>query len=747
MAAGMSVQEAYELCGIPAFRGRLEVAAINSTSSVTIAGDLDAINQAKDVLDAKKTFARVLKVDKAYHSRHMIPSGKEYTKTLERAQIQPQQPNPDHPVWHSSVFENRVMGADQDLSAQYWTDNMVRPVLFSHAVASAVQSSTLDLAIEVGPHPTLKGPASQMLPSGMPYTGVLSRGKDDVEAFSDGLGYIWSRFSHSPIDFARYDALTSGSTTRSLLRGLPTYHWDHETLFWHRSRASKAFLQPRSIPNPVLGTRMPDIMDEEIRWRNSLRLSELPWLRGHILQGQIVYPAAAYLATVIEAALHLAPGRENIAVIEVLDLVLVKPLVFKQDENGGIETVFTLSNVVHHHDGNHSASFTYHACSANSDTDALSTHATGRVFVVTTNESSSVLLPSRPVEPPNTRSVYEDRFYDSLEPLGFAYSGPFRTISSAKRKFNFASAIIRVPLADDGSESMLLHPALLESALQNLLLAYCCPNDGSLEQLHVPKEIKRFRVNVPLCRARLREPGSEVPIRAQLTGSSLAAAAPLFSGDVDMYSADGAGLAQFEGVHVVALTEPTTEADIPMFFEQRWGVAAPDAELAMGGARATGDDYEFAHAVERICIHYMKQTVEQFPAAAQQNLNLPWHFSCLFEFFQHVLDTTRAGTRHSSNPTWLDDTDVEIEALKAKWGDRVDVRLASVVGDNLPSVLRGETTMLEHMIKDNLLDRFYVDGIGLKEYTAHLARTVKQLVHCHPHMDILEIGKYCRSFR
>lgn len=68
------------------------------------------------------------------------------------------------------------------------------------------------------------------------------------------------------------------------------------------------------------------------------------------------------------------------------------------------------------------------------------------------------------------------------------------------------------------------------------------------------------------------------------------------------------------------------------------------------------------------------------------------------------------------------------------------MQLARAVGDNLPAVLRGETTILEHMTKDGLLDRFYEVGMGLREWTLFLGRTVKQIVHRHPHMKILEIG-------
>ncbi|KAI8177598.1 Beta-ketoacyl synthase domain-containing protein [Colletotrichum sp. SAR 10_75] len=72
-AAGMSYNDAKELCGMEAFEGRVCVAASNSPESVTISGDADAIQHVQGVLEINSTFARLLKVDKAYHSHHMLP--------------------------------------------------------------------------------------------------------------------------------------------------------------------------------------------------------------------------------------------------------------------------------------------------------------------------------------------------------------------------------------------------------------------------------------------------------------------------------------------------------------------------------------------------------------------------------------------------------------------------------------------------------------------------------------------------
>lgn len=53
LAAGMSYDDAKELCDMEAFQGRVFVAASNSPDSVTISGDIDAVYHVQGVLETK----------------------------------------------------------------------------------------------------------------------------------------------------------------------------------------------------------------------------------------------------------------------------------------------------------------------------------------------------------------------------------------------------------------------------------------------------------------------------------------------------------------------------------------------------------------------------------------------------------------------------------------------------------------------------------------------------------------------
>ena len=63
--------------------GTIVVACINSLSSVTLSGDLAAIDEAETLLQADDIWCRKLKVKTAYHSPHMAFISDQYLKSIQ----------------------------------------------------------------------------------------------------------------------------------------------------------------------------------------------------------------------------------------------------------------------------------------------------------------------------------------------------------------------------------------------------------------------------------------------------------------------------------------------------------------------------------------------------------------------------------------------------------------------------------------------------------------------------------------
>ena len=666
MAVGTSVEDAKEICELPDFKGRISLAASNSATSVTLSGDADAIEEAKEIFDEEKKFARLLKVDKAYHSHHMLPCSDIYIASLRQCKIESRGPDDTGCTWFSSVYGGELPDSCDDLGDVYWNTNMLNPVLFSQAIDSAVESKgPFDIALEIGPHPALQGPVLQVIQQAsgksIPYCGILGRGKNDIEAVSEALGFVWGHFGGKVVDFNGYDSLLSSGAGFSLLKDLPSYSWDHDRIFWYESRASRAIRTREDPCHELLGVRTADGTEQELRWRNVLSVKEVPWLQGHQIQGETVFPAAGYIAMALESSESLMREREAIT-IEVQDLVIERPISFA-DETTGVETLFTLTDVKDEGKdvGTCTANFMcYSTLQNHKETGAMTLMATGRLEIVF-GLPSSLALPSRSAQSPNLVDVDTERFYSALNDLGYGYTGPFKGLSSLKRKMDVGTGLVANPHSTDPAKPLLVHPAMLDSAFQAIFLGYCWPGDGRLWSMHVPTKIERVRVNASLCRSVLRQE-VQLPFDCVLSENS---SFPLY-GDVDIYTQDGqSSIIQIQGITAVPLSSAAPSDDCSIFSEITWDVASPNGLLVAQNDRATAEEIELATLCERVAHIYLKNLDETFPKDSRTSLK--WNYQRLLDFASYTVSLVSTGKHQFAKKEWANDSYDEVMSLTKKY--------------------------------------------------------------------------------
>lgn len=134
---------------------KVAVACENSPKSVTLSGDAAEVEAVVSRIKEAHpdVMARLLKVEKAYHSYHMREIGEEYSSVVTR----------DLPVGRkpSKPFFSSVYGTGKQeqslLDAAYWQKNLESPVLFKAAVAGILGQYENVAFLEMGPHPALSG--------------------------------------------------------------------------------------------------------------------------------------------------------------------------------------------------------------------------------------------------------------------------------------------------------------------------------------------------------------------------------------------------------------------------------------------------------------------------------------------------------------------------------------------------------------------------------------------------------------
>lgn len=296
--------------------GKCVVACVNSPSSVTVSGDVAAIDELAVYMKAEGVFARKLKVDMAYHSHHMKAVEAAYLEALKDTTPLMEDYTGDGPYMFTSVSE--TLAHPSSLGGSHWVQNLVSPVLFASAVQEMMQykypgdqydGPAVDIMIEIGPHAALRGPVMQTLQSmglskDVEYLSLLSRGTDSVESTLQAVGHLTCR--GVPINLA---AVNGGFHHAKLLVDLPPYAWNHSKSYWTESRLTREMKQ-RSLPaSRLLGSPMPAYGADEFVWRSFLRPADHPWIAQHKVHSAALFPAGGFLAIILEAAHQVAFKR------------------------------------------------------------------------------------------------------------------------------------------------------------------------------------------------------------------------------------------------------------------------------------------------------------------------------------------------------------------------------------------------------------------------------------------------------
>lgn len=279
-----------------------------------------------------------------------------------------------------------------------------------------------------------------------------------------------------------------------------------------------------------------------------------------------------------------------------------------------------------------------------------------------------------------------------------------------------------------------IHPGTLDATLQSVFLAHCYPEDGTLWSLHVPTSIGRILVNLTALKTFDTYP-TEFPFNSFASHGRVVG----LSGDVDVFSPDGKSLVlQIEEVICTPFSPPTAKDDRKIFFSQTWGVAHADATLASSDHEVTQEQHDFALALERLSYFYMQKVQESVPEDHWARSSSSW--SHYFAYIRDVLLNGATNEHRHVQMEWQSDTDETLVSLTQKYGHTTDLQIVRAIGEHIVQVMNDETTILEHLMKENLLSRHYSEGLEFSQHNIYLARAIGQITYRYPHMKILEIG-------
>ncbi|XP_044723853.1 KR domain-containing protein [Hirsutella rhossiliensis] len=423
----------------PNLRG-VVIACVNSPHSVTLSGDALALDNLQERLAAGEVFHRKLAVD--------------------------------HIQMVSSVTGETVRG--EELDAAYWGTNLTSPVLFSDAFAEVLRTLRTDqkqssplAVVEIGPHAALSGPVKQIfktskLSGSTTYHSMLSRNQDATRT-----AILLARdlfVKGASIDFSQVND-PHGNAKRDVLTNLPPYNWHHITAHWCESRRSAQYRHRKFPKHDLFGVASMD---------------KLPWLRGHCIGGQVVFPGAGFVAMVLEALKQqiLSEGNawKNMR-IKFRQVFFSRALVVP-DNAVGVETLMTIRPYTYtaRESSTSWKEFRIFSLSATGESTehsrglvtAISHSANGQHLELTDSESLEFV--EEAVKNSRVRLTAKE-LYKELSGIGMEYTGPFEGQEDMRASESSSIRPIKIPdvqaiMPSNHQQPHCVHPATLDLCFQ-----------------------------------------------------------------------------------------------------------------------------------------------------------------------------------------------------------------------------------------------------------------------------------------
>lgn len=773
-AVGLSPDDAEPYLG-QITTGKLVVACYNSPSNITVSGDAAAIGELEAILQGKGIFFRRLKIAVAYHSHHMQQIAAQYRALLE--DLSTQDSAASEVQFYSSVTGH--LSSTSELGGEYWVRNMVSPVKFSSSLRNMclglkadgkrlVRGSRLNvqMLVEIGPHSALAGPIKQLLNdssagSGLngakiSYSSCLVRNENAVTAVLKAAGDLFS--NGYPVSLAKVND-PSGVTNPQILADLPPYSWNHSTRYWHESRISRNYRLRNSPRRDLIGAPVPNFNPVEPQWRGFLRVSEIPWIKEHQVQGQIVYPAAGMILMAIEAMRQISPTTEATN-FELRDVQIGKALMISETIDD-LETMFTMRpwNTSSTESSGHWYEFRLFSVTEN---ESWSEHCRGCICAVTSVTSGELgaseelnfrikniqdrvaLHKERCVSTIGVRRMYED-----LENVGLYYGASFQNLVDLRsaEKDHLAFAHIAVP---DTAKVMpqhfeyphLLHPATLDSALQTIFPALTAGGKELTSPL-VPTFIQRMIIaNHPPA-----EPGQVLTVFSSATWKGFRHADAQITVTAKD-SEDTGALIEIHGLrcssiaHMVSADKPSDHRKLcfNMVWDDDLDLLRPADVTKVFPPNPHCSDLSAQVAImETAAFLYIKKALATLTPEDVPKM-MP-HHQLFYASMQDIYRRAGQGLYPHHSAFWESCSESKKAAIaEAVASTGAEGRMVCRMGENLARILRQEVDPLSLMLEDDLLYDLYRTALGTDRCYEQMSQIVKKLAHKRPDIQVLEIG-------
>jgi acyl transferase domain-containing protein/NADPH:quinone reductase-like Zn-dependent oxidoreductase/SAM-dependent methyltransferase/NADP-dependent 3-hydroxy acid dehydrogenase YdfG/acyl carrier protein len=706
--------------------GKAVVACANSPSSTTLSGDIEAIAYLESLLNSKEIWNRRLKVDRAYHSHHMNTVADQYLRDLCGLR---KSAKPSSVKFVSSVT-GRLHG---ECEIEYWVRNLTSKVRFHSAFANALDSIDNEnaLIIELGPHGALAGPIRQILSQTtsrkrMDSCSILTRNQNAVETFSALVATLFER--GSPVDVGKANRLLSTDAKPQVLTSLPPYPWNHEFKYWHESKQSEEHRFRKFPYHDLLGLLVPGgDMDRPV-WRHVLDIRALPWLRDHVIHGELMFPASAFMSMVIEAVRQYASIRANVDNPETFELKDVQFLAAL-----ALPEIRKTTTLFLHLEPDSDSGWAGFRLTTASDRGTSVVHCCGRVRYQRPKLQYYQWHDGLPTVDSSGLAALPDP-YGELRSQGNTYGPQFALMSDLRTDPSRAFCTIRVPdlkeyMTGSTLQPHVLHPTTWDAMMHPSVAIFSRHYNGAAIVIQSVKSLilKPSILSTPDWSFNVCTSVRETWPHNCCT-------------DISVYQTTGSHspselVLKQEGIVFRALSSHKSWLGRrDMTYQLCWGLdvdlVKPQHVLSTNRATAAEDLMQAAKldALNRASTVYIQKCLQALDKAEVPSI----------EYHRWLLDWMRRFARTEEFRD-LRGTSAAGEVLKTVSQFGVEGEVLSRIGDHLADILIAKIDPLSLITDEDLLWRLYADDASTRCY-GHLIEFLRHLIFKQPTMDVLEIG-------
>ncbi|KAK0621803.1 hypothetical protein B0T17DRAFT_493633 [Bombardia bombarda] len=747
--------------------GQVVVACENSPTSITVSGDVQGLDQLEAALKENNVFHRRLKVDAAWHSHHMEAVADAYYASMDK-KVKPAQRYLDF-IYSSPSTGARIEDVNEIGSPSHWVNSLTGPVQFVDAFRNMCfedPSDTepiVDMVIEVGPHAALSGPIQDIM--GMPqfkgtsisYGSCLIRKNNAVDTMHILVSDLVRK--GYPVNLTAVN-FPYGKHSLKVLHDLPSYPWNHQTRHWIEPRVNKAFRNRSEAPHDLLGSLVPGTNLAAPSWRHFIRVNEMPWVRDHIVQGNMVYPAAGYISMAIEGMVSYASwqaGDRGVVGYRVRDVEILNALLIPETSEG-IELQLSLrpcnEKVIS------TKGWTEFRVQSVNDDNKWTDHCNGIIMVEYSSENDgskwstakkSSIRQSKPRKDADYRvRINPQDIYAGMRSGGICHGPIFRNMKAIRARSK--ESVTTFTIADSAStmpkehqHRHVVHPTTLDSVFQAAYTA--APGAGtssntpkvprSIAELWIAHNISSepnhlFKAYTSLNHADDQSTKTHIEVISETTIDESAANLPLIS---------------INGFVCQSISNAPSETTQPWendkFTVAKW---APDMTFLKEaflrrqlGSEISAKEAETLTDLRKACLLFILDAVNDLTPLDIKRLE--WYHKKFYIWMRLQVELARTNELAPGSSQWLETTFKEKALLMQKVrSSSTNGEMVCRLGPDIAPILRGELTGLEVMLENNLLSRYYLEGLKWGRANEKLSELVRHYVHKNPRAKMIEIG-------